>query len=274
MKWFKHFSDAHTNEGLRKLKASMGMEGVGIWWTVLEIIALKMDETDRCHAEYTVSDWCSFLGLRQKKLSLFLVLTEFELGLKSVHSGNQLKIECRKLLELRDGWSQRLRRNSGVTPDQKEKEKEKEKPEESKANALPPFPTLSPKPPKQGKDEAVMPSPERPETLQDEVAANYNNLTFKTRNGKLIAIPKLVENNHDPTDELAEWQEKFSEIMQQPDANQLAQLNAKLKSCIAKRVDLYPVFADLQEFIADGKASNPNGLILNRLWKEQAQHRA
>lgn len=133
MKWFRHFSDAHTNEGLRKLKAKFGNEGVGIWWTILEIIAAKMDKTDRCYAEFPISDWCSFLGVKQKKLSSFLVLTELELSLNSVYSGNQLRIECPKLLELRDEYTTRVGSLSGETPPQKKKEIQKEKQKEKEA---------------------------------------------------------------------------------------------------------------------------------------------
>ena len=65
MKWFKHDSDAFTSEGVEILIDEFGFAGYGRWNRLLEIVAFKMDETDRCWVEYPVSKWCSLLGLKQ-----------------------------------------------------------------------------------------------------------------------------------------------------------------------------------------------------------------
>lgn len=39
MKWFKHYSDSHTNLKLRDVLAEHGMEGYGFWWVCVELIA-------------------------------------------------------------------------------------------------------------------------------------------------------------------------------------------------------------------------------------------
>jgi hypothetical protein len=38
MKWFKHDSDAHRDPKIRKLRRRHGLEGVGLYWTIIELI--------------------------------------------------------------------------------------------------------------------------------------------------------------------------------------------------------------------------------------------
>jgi hypothetical protein len=66
-----------------------GFAGYGRWNRLLEIIAFKMDETNRCHVEYSVQKWCRLLGLKKKKLISFLELTEKQLKTKVVYSENK-----------------------------------------------------------------------------------------------------------------------------------------------------------------------------------------
>ena len=44
MKWFKHDTDASNDTRLRKLKQKFGMEGYGVYFNLLEIIARKMED--------------------------------------------------------------------------------------------------------------------------------------------------------------------------------------------------------------------------------------
>lgn len=43
MKWFKHESSAHMNAKLTKLRIKYGMEGYGLYWYCLELIANEVD---------------------------------------------------------------------------------------------------------------------------------------------------------------------------------------------------------------------------------------
>lgn len=43
MKWFKHDSNANTDAKLRKLRLKYGMEGYGLYWYCLELIADRVD---------------------------------------------------------------------------------------------------------------------------------------------------------------------------------------------------------------------------------------
>ena len=107
MKWFKHDTDADRSEGISFLVDQEGFAGKGRWYTLLEIVASKMDKTDLCSVEYPVSKWCSLLGLKQKKLKTFLELTENKLKTKVVYSGNIIRIEIPNLLKKRDSHNKK-----------------------------------------------------------------------------------------------------------------------------------------------------------------------
>ncbi len=67
-----------------------------------------MDDTTRCHAEYSIQKWCRLLGLKQKKLISFLELTEKQLKTKVVYSENIIRIEIPNLLKKRDNYTKHL----------------------------------------------------------------------------------------------------------------------------------------------------------------------
>lgn len=132
MKWFKHDSDCFMSEGVDALIEAEGFSGYGRWMRLLEIVAFKMDETNRCHAEYSIQKWCSFLGLKQKKLISFLELTENKLKTKVVCFENIIRIEIPNLLKKRDNYTKDLEVTSKRLPSidievEKEVEVEKKK---------------------------------------------------------------------------------------------------------------------------------------------------
>jgi hypothetical protein len=45
MKWFKHYSDAYTNLKLQNILITHGMEGYGLYWLILELVAQQSDLT-------------------------------------------------------------------------------------------------------------------------------------------------------------------------------------------------------------------------------------
>lgn len=108
MKWFKHDADAFLSEGVDALIDVEGFAGYGRWNRILEIVAFKMDDTNRCHAEYSIQKWCRLLGLKQKKLISFLELTEKQLKTKVVYSENIIRIEIPNLLKKRDNYTKHL----------------------------------------------------------------------------------------------------------------------------------------------------------------------
>ena len=108
MKWFKHETDAPDSEKLKQVIYEFGFEGYGWYWRIMELIAKKMDESDRCHYEQPISEWCSNLKVKRKKLSLFLELIQNQFKIKVVYSENKLRIEIPNLLKKRDNYSKHL----------------------------------------------------------------------------------------------------------------------------------------------------------------------
>ena len=118
VKWFKHDTDALLSEGVDALIDAEGFAGYGRWNRILEIVAFKMDETDRCHVEYSIQKWCRLLGLKQKKLTLFLELIKNEMKTNVVYYENIIRIEIPNLLEKRDNYTKHLQAAITVTSSQ------------------------------------------------------------------------------------------------------------------------------------------------------------
>ena len=108
MKWFKHETDSMDSEKMKALIHEFGFEGYGWFWRIMEIVAKKMDETGRCHYEQPVSEWCTNLKVKRKKLGLFLELIQFQTNIKVVSSENKLRIEIPNLLKKRDNYTKNL----------------------------------------------------------------------------------------------------------------------------------------------------------------------
>ena len=108
------------SEGTEALIAQEGFAGYGRWFRLLEIVAFKMDESDRCWVEYPAQKWCSLLGLKQKKLFSFLELTKNELKTKVVCYENKIRIEIPNLLKKRDKYTKDLqKKGKQLTPKKK-----------------------------------------------------------------------------------------------------------------------------------------------------------
>lgn len=125
MKWFKHYTDARRSEGLSVIRARFGFEGIGWWFTILEMIAEKMDESDRCYIELPVREWCLILQTKPQKLRTYLdvlvqkcrtSVSEFEnMGVCYI------SVEVHNLLKNRDEHTRKLRSKSGESHSQRKK---------------------------------------------------------------------------------------------------------------------------------------------------------
>lgn len=142
MKWFKHYSDASSDEFLSELEDLFGLEGYARWWKLLEAVAAQMDSSGRCSASYSWTKWQIFLRGKRKNLEPFLqflsdkkkihfqlqlgsnsVATQLQLSCNQKANQNILEIKIPKLLELRDEYT----RKSGHTPDNVAQEAEADK---------------------------------------------------------------------------------------------------------------------------------------------------
>lgn len=112
MKWFKHDTDASLSEGMDKLVELGGWESYGRWFRVLEIVASKMDESDRCFAEFSVKKWCQMLGFSPKKFQNFTEILQKFCQTSVVFQEKFCRIEIPNLLKKKDEYSKK----SGQTP--------------------------------------------------------------------------------------------------------------------------------------------------------------
>lgn len=122
MRWFKHMVASSRDEKLAALRAEFGMEGYGLYWLILELLAEKVDEKNDTSLTYSTKIWKSFTGVSVKKFQKFLIFcTNFDIfSVKfeknnSKNGQNGITISCPNLLKYRDEWSKRKARNSGVT---------------------------------------------------------------------------------------------------------------------------------------------------------------
>lgn len=108
MKWFKHFTDARTNEKMKALDAEFGLVGIARYWLILELIASKMDETDRCHYEQSEEQWCRYLVVRRPLLRRYLVVIQLLFSINVITNQQQIRIEIPNLLKYRDNFTRNL----------------------------------------------------------------------------------------------------------------------------------------------------------------------
>jgi len=125
MRWFKHLSAANKDENLSVVLDSIGLEGYGIYWVILETIAEQMQpKNNKTSVRLPVKTWARISGVSPKK---FRTLAEFlanrnnfakKTSLIILRNGdNWLEIDCPNLLKYRDEFSKKQNRKSGVSPE-------------------------------------------------------------------------------------------------------------------------------------------------------------
>lgn len=73
MKWFKHETDAVNSEKLNQLIDKAGLEGYGRFWRVLEVVAERMDDSNKCSVELSVRRWAELLHYPPKCRTDYIV---------------------------------------------------------------------------------------------------------------------------------------------------------------------------------------------------------
>lgn len=102
MKWFKHFSNAHTSESLDDIIDKFGFEGYGRYWRLLEYLSEIFDGECvkfRVHKR-TLRDCMRFRSTL--KLRYYLVAIGLQRGYNVIETDNHFEIEAPILLELKD----------------------------------------------------------------------------------------------------------------------------------------------------------------------------
>ncbi len=117
MKFFKHFSDAHSGKSLQALKRKHGMAGIGRYWTLLELCASKMEKLRNeeiteahCHFEFDKTFLMQALGYHNHTTLLSYLGDGSVIGLWLVDDESMIVRCCiPKLLECMDRDYRRTR---------------------------------------------------------------------------------------------------------------------------------------------------------------------
>ena len=108
MKWFKHETDAESSEKLSIIVEEFGFAGYGRFWRIMEIVAAKMDKTNRCSVKYTEKKWGTLLKYQHKAMAMFMERLG-DVGLMCVErDGNVITISVPNLLKKRDNHTSNL----------------------------------------------------------------------------------------------------------------------------------------------------------------------
>jgi Domain of unknown function (DUF4373) len=109
MRWFKHMTAANADDKLIIVRAKYGMWGIGVYWTILEMVARQMKkDSPEPEAALLISDLCSFFGCKRNKLVSFLKCLRNQSGIKLTLDGNIAIINIPKLLEIKDNYQKDL----------------------------------------------------------------------------------------------------------------------------------------------------------------------
>jgi len=149
MKWFRHDSNANTDAKLRRVRMKYGLEGYGLYWYCLELIAAGVEAHNLTFELEHDSEIIAFdTGLHRDIVQE--MMTYFcNLGLFENVDGT---ITCLKMASRTDEYIRKtLRTNSGQTPDKlriksrlieekriEEKRKEKKEPKKTVNRFSPP----------------------------------------------------------------------------------------------------------------------------------------
>jgi hypothetical protein len=111
MKWFKHETDSIRSEKQTRLINEFGFAGYGRFWRIMEIVAERMDESDRCHAELPEKEWHRLLIMKRSSFNRYLVFIKSIFDNWQITTDSQtrlIRIKIPNLLKKRDNYTKNL----------------------------------------------------------------------------------------------------------------------------------------------------------------------
>lgn len=113
MKWFKHDSNANNDAKLKRVKLKHGMEGYGLYWYCLELIAQNVDQHNLTfELEHDAELIAADTGIHQDRIQE--IMRDFVLW-ELFESSNGL-ITCLKMAARTDEYTQQLMRKNNSLP--------------------------------------------------------------------------------------------------------------------------------------------------------------
>ena len=111
MKWFKHYSNAHSHEKIVNIKEKLGLAGYGLYFYLIELISERIDFNEREVSNsltYSLKHWSKLLGTYKQHLSKMLTTLEENFLIQIENKNNLLKITIPNLLNYCDNHSRNL----------------------------------------------------------------------------------------------------------------------------------------------------------------------
>lgn len=121
MKWFKHQADANLNAKLQEVILDHGMEGYGLYWFCIELVAMNVTSSKLTfELEHDARIIARMTGLPASKVES--IMTDFiSLDLFSASEG---RIQCLKLAKRCDDFTAKAIRTNGVQAIESNEEKQ------------------------------------------------------------------------------------------------------------------------------------------------------
>ena len=112
MKWFKHDSNASTDAKLRKLKMKYGMEGYGVYWQCLELVAMNVDTHNLTFELEHDGELIAYeTGIHIERVNELMAYM-INLGL---FESSANKVFCLKMATRTDEYTQKIIKKQGIT---------------------------------------------------------------------------------------------------------------------------------------------------------------
>jgi len=140
MRWFKHMSDSADDEKLASLLGTHGVEGYGLWWFILEVVAKQIPkDSDKCSVSYPLAYWLRITGIYHHAKLRKMLQSMHDLRLMSVQCPNNvgnissislkdvLTISIPNLLKFRDEYSKKSGQKKDTLRSKMEREMEIQK---------------------------------------------------------------------------------------------------------------------------------------------------
>jgi 2,4-dienoyl-CoA reductase-like NADH-dependent reductase (Old Yellow Enzyme family) len=116
MKWFKHNTTTRSDEKIARLFDRLGVEGYGVFWSILEEIARNLEGSSPTFLQFSAKNWGKTCGISAGKFRKFAEVLK-EIGIFFVEfSGNEIKIDCPNILKYRDEWNNRKNKTPELLP--------------------------------------------------------------------------------------------------------------------------------------------------------------
>lgn len=113
MKWYKHDSNANQDAKLKKVRMKYGMEGYGLYWYCLELIAQSVEKHNLTFelehdAEIIACDTAIHVDRVQEMMSFMVE--------KGLFENSHGRITCLKMATRTDEYTQKLLKELGALP--------------------------------------------------------------------------------------------------------------------------------------------------------------